>query len=264
MTDPATASSSAARQLVLTGVSVGFGGLKALTGVSIAVQPGEVVAVIGPNGAGKTTLFNAITGFVPLAAGHITLGEERIDGLYPHEISSRGIRRTFQNGGLCGHLTVLENVLAGLHSEVRAGIVGTVLGLPSARRAEREAVARARSLLSLLDIGRLEQQPASTLSGGQQRMVEIIRAIATNPPLLLLDEPAVGLAPPVRIQLAEIIRRLAKTQGIGVLLIEHAIELVMGVSDRIVVLNYGEKIADDTPAAIRSNKAVLEAYLGHG
>jgi branched-chain amino acid transport system ATP-binding protein len=264
VTNPAAASSSTTRQLTLTDVSVGFGGLKALTGVSIEVRPGEVVAVIGPNGAGKTTLFNAITGFVPLAGGRITLGDERIDGLYPHDISARGIRRTFQNGGLCGHLTVLENVLAGLHSEVRSGILGTVFGLPNARRAEREAVARARSLLSLLDIGRLEQQPAGTLSGGQQRMVEILRAIATNPPLLLLDEPAVGLAPPVRIQLVEIIRRLAKSQGIGVLLIEHAIELVMGVSDRIVVLNYGEKIADGVPAAIRSNKAVLEAYLGHG
>ena len=177
-------------------VSVGFGGLKALSGVSIEVRPSEVVAVIGPNGAGKTTLFNAISGFVPLTAGRITLGDERIDGLYPHEISALGIRRTFQNGGLCGHLTVLENVLAGLHSEIPSGVIGTVLGLPASRRAEREAVARTRSLLSLLDIAHLEQQPAGTLSGGQQRMVEITRAIATNPPLLLLDEPAVGLSSP--------------------------------------------------------------------
>ena len=249
---------------MLTDVSVGFGGLKALSGVSIAVRPGEVVAVIGPNGAGKTTLFNAITGFVPLAAGRITLGERA----HRRALSARdlgpGIRRTFQNGGLCGHLTVLENVLAGLHSEVRPASLASCSACPAARRAEREAVARARELLSLLDIGRLEQQPASTLSGGQQRMVEIIRAIATNPPLLLLDEPAVGLAPPCGSSSPRSSAASPRRQGIGVLLIEHAIELVMGVSDRIVVLNYGEKIADDTPAAIRSNKAVLEAYLGHG
>jgi branched-chain amino acid transport system ATP-binding protein len=262
--DTAASSTPRTGRLSLTHVSVGFGGLKALTKVSLDVAPGEVVAVIGPNGAGKTTLFNAITGFVPLSAGRIQLGDERIDGLYPHDISAKGIRRTFQNGGLCGNLTVLENVLAGLHANVGASPVSIVLGLPGARRAEKAAVKRARDLLALMDIGRLEQQLAGTLSGGQQRMVEIVRAIATNPPLLLLDEPAVGLAPPVRIQLASIIRRLAKSEGIGVLLIEHAIELVMGVSDRIVVLNYGEKIADDTPAAIRSNKAVLEAYLGHG
>jgi len=236
----------------------------ALSEVTLAIAPAEIVAVIGPNGAGKTTLFNAITGFVPLSGGRIDFGAERIDGLYPYEISAKGIRRTFQNGGLCGHLSVLENVLAGLHAQIDAGVVSTILGLPGARRAERSAVARARALLSLMDIGKLEQQPASTLSGGQQRMVEIVRAMATNPPLLLLDEPAVGLAPPVRIQLAAIIRRLAKSEGIGVLLIEHAIELVMDVSDRIVVLNYGEKIADGTPAATRSDKAVLEAYLGHG
>lgn len=249
--------------LSLTDVSVGFGGLTALSGVSLTVAEGEVVAIIGPNGAGKTTLFNAVTGFVPIAHGRIDLGGERIDGLYPHEISERGVRRTFQNGGLCGHLTVIENVLTGLHNKIAANPLSIVLGLPSARRAEREAVARARELLAMLGIERLADEHASNISGGQQRMVEIVRAIATNPPLLLLDEPAVGLAPSVRQELAVIIRRLTKAQGIAVLLIEHAIELVMDVSDRIVVLNYGQKIADAAPAAVRSDKAVLEAYLGH-
>jgi branched-chain amino acid transport system ATP-binding protein len=252
-----------AQLLSLTDVSVGFGGLVALSGVSLTVAAGEVVAVIGPNGAGKTTLFNAITGFVPLARGRIDLKGERIDGLYPHEISEMGVRRTFQNGGLCAHLTVIENVLAGLHSKIAGNQLSIVLGLPSARRAEREAVARARQLLAMLGIERLAGELASDISGGQQRMVEIVRAIATNPPLLLLDEPAVGLAPPVRQELAAIIRRLTKSQGLAVLLIEHAIELVMDVSDRIVVLNYGQKIADAAPAAVRSDKAVLEAYLGH-
>ncbi|MBL8671690.1 MAG: ABC transporter ATP-binding protein [Alphaproteobacteria bacterium] len=249
--------------VALSDVSVRFGGVAALSGVSLTLGAGEVVAVIGPNGAGKTSLFNAITGFVPLTGGAVRLNGARIDGLMPHEISAKGVRRTFQNGGLFAELSVLENVLAGLHAQVRGNPLSILLGLPGARRAERAAVARARELLDLMGIRHLEGQSAGSLSGGQQRMVEIVRAIATDPPLLLLDEPAVGLAPPVRSQLAAIVKRLAKERGIGVLLIEHAIELVMAVADRIVVLNYGEKIADASPEMVRADKAVLEAYLGH-
>jgi branched-chain amino acid transport system ATP-binding protein len=249
--------------LALAGVSVGFGGLRALTDVELRVSAGEIVAVIGPNGAGKTTLFNAISGFVPIDAGEIVLAGARIDGLMPHEIAARGVRRTFQNGGLCGHLTVLENVLAGLHADTGGNLLSIALGWPSARRAERAAAARARELLGTMGLTAQADQLASSLSGGQQRMTEIMRTIASRPPLLLLDEPAVGLSPPMRAELARAIRELAQANGIGILLIEHAIELVMDVADRIVVLNYGEKIADDTPAAIRSNRAVLEAYLGH-
>jgi branched-chain amino acid transport system ATP-binding protein len=249
--------------LRLTEVSVGFGGLRALSDVDLRVSAGEVVAVIGPNGAGKTTLFNAISGFVPIDKGRVALAGERIDGLMPHDIAAKGVRRTFQNGGLCGHLTVLENVLAGLHSQIPGNLVSIALGWPSARRAERAAVAHARELLDLMKLAPQADQLASSLSGGQQRMAEILRTIASRPPLLLLDEPAVGLSPPMRAELGKVIRNLARVNGIGVLLIEHAIELVMDVSDRIAVLNYGEKIADDAPAAIRSNRAVLEAYLGH-
>jgi branched-chain amino acid transport system ATP-binding protein len=249
--------------LTLNDVSVGFGGLRALSKVDLRVSAGEVVAVIGPNGAGKTTLFNAISGFVPIDQGQIALAGERIDGLMPHDIAAKGVRRTFQNGGLCGHLTVLENVLAGLHSQTPGNLFSIALGWPSARRAERAAVARARELLDVMKLSPQAAQPASSLSGGQQRMAEILRTIASRPPLLLLDEPAVGLSPPMRTELGKVIRDLARTDGIGVLLIEHAIELVMDVSDRIAVLNYGEKIADDAPAAIRLNRAVLEAYLGH-
>lgn len=246
----------------LSNVTVYFGGVQALSGVNFSMEAGEVVAAIGPNGAGKTSLFNSISGFVPLTRGEILFEGARIDGLTPHEISARGVRRTFQNGGLFPELSVLENVLAGLHAQIKTGIFGTLVGARATLRKEREGVAKARQLLELMDLGQLEDQLARDLSGGQQRMVEIVRAVATSPPLLLLDEPAVGLAPPVREQLCVMIRRLAG-QGVGVLLIEHAIELVMSVSDRIIVLNYGEKIADGEPEAVRADKQVLESYLGH-
>jgi branched-chain amino acid transport system ATP-binding protein len=249
--------------LELSDVTVRYGGLTAVAGVSFAVEPGEVRAIIGPNGAGKTSLFNAVTGHAALARGTIRFRGGRIDGLAPHVISARGVRRTFQNGGLFGELTALENVLAGLHTETPSGFFGALLGLPGARRAERAATARARELLALMAVGPLADRPAGTLSGGQQRMVEIVRALATRPPLLLLDEPAVGLAPAVREQLLEVIRRLVRQEGIAVVLIEHAIEFVMTVSDRIVVLNDGKLIAEGTPAEVRGNRDVLEAYLGH-
>jgi branched-chain amino acid transport system ATP-binding protein len=250
--------------LELAGVTVRFGGLNAVDDVSFRVAAGEICAVIGPNGAGKTTLFNAVTGNAETSAGQILLRGEEIQHLLPHEIAARGIRRTFQNGGLFGELTVLENVLAGLHTRIEGGILGLLLGRTRARDGERAATRRARELLDLMRIGDLAERPARELSGGQQRMVEIVRALATDPPLLLLDEPAVGLAPPMREQLGALIRRLAKENQVGILLIEHAIELVMKFSDRIVVLNYGAKIADAPPAAVRADKAVLEAYLGHG
>ncbi len=254
----------AAPLLDLAEVTVRFGGLKAVDAVSFAVAAGEVCALIGPNGAGKTTLFNAVTGNAAIAAGRIRFRGEDIQNLAPHEIAARGIRRTFQNGGLFGELTALENVLCGLHATIASGVAGVVLGAKRARAVERAATERARRLLDLMEIRHLEDRPARELSGGQQRMVEIVRALATDPPLLLLDEPAVGLAPPVRAQLGALIRRLAKETGLGILLIEHAIELVMNVSDRVVVLNYGAKIADAPPAAVRADRAVLEAYLGHG
>jgi branched-chain amino acid transport system ATP-binding protein len=249
--------------LQLYGVGVRFGGLQALSDVSFAMSAGEIVAVIGPNGAGKTSLFNVITGYVLPQTGTISLFGRRIDGLTPHAIATLGVRRTFQNGGLFADLSVLENVLVGLHSLTAGSFAARAFGLPGARRQEREVVAEAMRLLDIFGIRHLADQPGGELSGGQQRMVEIVRALATDPPLLLLDEPAVGLSPVAREQLSATVRRLAR-EGLGVLLIEHAIELVMSVADRILVLNYGQAIADGPPEAIRADKQVLEAYLGHG
>ena len=249
--------------LKLQDVSVNFAGLRALSGVTFEARAGEVRAVIGPNGAGKTTLFNAISGYVPTIAGTIHFKGEPIHGLAPHDISIKGVRRTFQNGGLFPQLTALENVLAGLHVHIKGSFMGILLGLGEAREAEREGIARARRLLDLMDIGALADQPVKDLSGGQQRMVEIVRTLATEPPLLLLDEPVVGLAPPMRTRMMEIIRRLAGEEGIGIMLIEHVIELVMSGSDVIVVLSSGEVIAEGAPQEIRQNREVLEAYLGH-
>ena len=249
--------------LKLQDVSVNFSGLQALTKVTFNSHAGEVRAVIGPNGAGKTTLFNAISGYVGSTEGTIYFKGTPIHGLSPHEISIKGVRRTFQNGGLFPELTALENVLAGLHVQIDSSFLGIVMGLGEAREAEREGIARARRLLDLMDLGAIADEPVKDLSGGQQRMVEIVRTLATEPPLLLLDEPVVGLAPPMRDRMMEIIRRLAGEEGIGIMLIEHVIDLVMSGSDVIVVLSSGEVIAEGTPDEIRQNREVLEAYLGH-
>ena len=196
-------------------------------------------------------------------AGAIYFKGEAIHGLTPHDISIKGVRRTFQNGGLFPELTALENILAGLHTQIIGGFFGVILGSRAAREAEREGIARARSLLDLMDLEFLADQEVKDLSGGQQRMVEIVRTLATEPPLLLLDEPFVGLSPPMRTRMMEIIRKLAGEEGIGILLVEHAIDLVMSSSDVIVVLSSGEKIAEGKPEQVRENREVLEAYLGY-
>ena len=248
--------------LEVRGACVRFGGLAAVNEVSFQAEPGEVRALIGPNGAGKTTLFKAIAGEEPLSAGSIRFQGAPIHALTPHEVSALGIRRTFQNGGLFGDLTALENVLAGLHTRVPSSFGGLLLGTRAAKAAEKDGTRRARALLEMMGIAHVADQWARDLSGGQRRMVEIVRALATDPPLLLLDEPAVGLAPPARAELMKIIRRLVEEENVAVILIEHAIEFVMTVCDTLMVLNEGEIIAEGPPEEVRRNREVLEAYLG--
>ena len=249
--------------LNVRGLTARFSGLVALDDVSFDLEQGAICAVIGPNGAGKTTLFNVISGYARPAAGRILLRGQDIAGATAHAIAMRGVRRTFQNGGLFPDLTVLENVLTGLHVETGGSVLDIVLGRRLALAEEKAALARARDLLALMDMGHLAALRAADLSGGQQRIVEIIRAIASNPSVLLLDEPAVGLSPVARGRMIDIIRRLAGEKGVGILLIEHAVELVMAAADRILVMAAGAKIAEGAPAEIRQDRAVLAAYLGH-
>jgi len=242
-------------------ISVVFGGLAALTDVSLSVQAGTVHAVIGPNGAGKTTLFNAISGYERPRSGTVHFDGQPITGLPAHRISRLGLRRSFQNGGMFAEMTVLENVMVGADRTTRSSIPGVLLRLPGDRAAERQTVAASREMLARVGIDRIEQTRVRDLSFGQQRMVEITRALISQPRMLLLDEPAVGLSQAERDTLAETLRRLAD-DGIAVLLVEHVIDLVMAVSDRLTVLNFGRVLAEGTPTEIRADEAVLEAYLG--
>ena len=249
--------------LTVEHLGVHFSGLTALDNVSFVLEAGQVRAVIGPNGAGKTTLFNAISGYVTPTSGSVLLNGTEIARTSPHHIAAKGLRRTFQNGGLFPALTVLENVMTGLHTQTEGHFLDILLGRKKARDAERAAVEKARSLLKLMSMDQMADVPAGDLSGGQQRIVEIIRTVASEPPVLLLDEPAVGLSPVARDQMLEIIKRLSGEKGVGILLIEHAVELVMAAADRILVMAAGTRIAEGTPEEIRTDKAVLEAYLGH-
>lgn len=249
--------------LELKDVSVQFGGLKALSGVSFSLEPGEIRAVIGPNGAGKSTLFNVITGYVRPSGGSVSFSGRPVLGLKPHTIAGLGMRRTFQNGGVFAEMTVLENVLTGLNALTASTPVGLLLAASSSERAEKDSTRAALNLLQEMGLSELRDRRAADLSSGQQRLVEITRALAARTSLLLLDEPAVGLSQAERLNLIKVIKDLSSA-GIAVLLVEHSIDVVMSVSDRIVVLNYGEVIANGEPDEVRTHPKVLEAYLGHG
>lgn len=249
--------------LTVEQLSVSFAGLHALKDLSLTLAQGQILAVIGPNGAGKTTLFNAISGYIPPTGGQVWLAGQDLAGQSPHHIARAGIRRTFQNGGLFPALSVLENVLTGLHAQTQGSFLDIILGRRRAIESERDMIARARDLLTVMGMEKMADTRVGDLSGGQQRIVEIIRTVASEPPVLLLDEPAVGLSPLARDQMMQIIHRLAGEKGTGILLIEHAVELVMAGADRLLVMAAGQGIAEGPPDEIRQNRTVLEAYLGH-
>jgi branched-chain amino acid transport system ATP-binding protein len=250
--------------LVAEGVRKEFGGLVATNDIDFAIPRGSIVALIGPNGAGKTTFFNMLTGVYTPTAGKITFGGEEITGKPPHAIVERGIGRTFQNIRLFQQMTALENVLVGMHSRLSAGIVGSILGLPRVRREESTASERARELLVYCGLPRRHEHLAGSLPYGDQRRLEVARALATDPKLLLLDEPTAGMNPQETSDFTSFVRRIRDEKELTVLLIEHDMKVVMDVSERITVLEYGEKIAEGTPSEIQANERVIEAYLGRG
>lgn len=238
-----------------------FGGLVAMDCVSFAVQPAEIRAIIGPNGAGKTTLFNVISRVLDPDRGTIAFQGSPIQHLQPHEAARLGITRTFQNLQLFHNMTVLENVMVGRHLRTRSNLQASALGLPWARRELAEAAAYAAGLLERVGLAEMLFQPAGELSLGQQRLLEMARALALEPTLLLLDEPMAGLNAGERQSLSHLIREV-RTAGLTILFIEHDVEAVMGLADRILVLDYGRPIAEGTPREIQNHPAVIAAYLG--
>jgi branched-chain amino acid transport system ATP-binding protein len=238
-----------------------FGGLQALSGVNFSVREGTIKALIGPNGAGKTTLFNLISGFLPPDTGTIYFKSGPVQGLRPYEIAAKGMARTFQHIRLFPEMTSLENVMIGRHIHGRSGFISSMFALPWTRREDRKAKDKALETMEFLGIAGHADQEATSLSYGQQRLIELARGLACEPALLLLDEPAAGLNMRETAEMALLISKI-RDKGVTVLIVEHDMSLIMNISDEIIVLNYGQKVADDVPLAIQKNEDVIRIYLG--
>lgn len=254
--------SANAEMLKVAGLQMRFGGLLAVDGIDFEVRRDEVFAIIGPNGAGKTTVFNCVGGFYRPTAGDVVLDGHPIAGLDSHQIARKGLVRTFQNIRLFKSLTVVENLLVAQHRQVKSGLLHGLFATSAYRHAEKAALERAAMWLERMNLTSVANRPAGTLSYGHQRRLEIARCMITGPRLLMLDEPAAGLNPQEKIELQQLIDALRREFGVSVLLIEHDMSLVMGVSDRILVMEHGRPIVIGTPEAVRNDPRVIKAYLG--